>query len=106
MENLTEVFEAIADDIESKEMDVSYSTGVLTVKLGNDLGTYVINKQSPNKQIWLSSPTSGPKRYDYDHNKRDWIYTHDRQSIHTLLTTEVSKALGIPARFTAPADGR
>ncbi|XP_070933807.1 frataxin, mitochondrial isoform X2 [Macaca nemestrina] len=32
-------------------------SGVLTVKLGGDLGTYVINKQTPNKQIWLSSPS-------------------------------------------------
>lgn len=30
-------------------------SGVLTVKLG-DKGTYVVNKQPPNKQIWLSSP--------------------------------------------------
>lgn len=29
--------------------------GVMTVKLG-DLGTYVLNKQTPNRQIWLSSP--------------------------------------------------
>lgn len=30
-------------------------SGVLTLKLGSN-GTYVINKQPPNKQIWLSSP--------------------------------------------------
>jgi len=30
--------------------------GVVTVKLGSDRGTYVVNKQSPNKQIWFSSP--------------------------------------------------
>ncbi len=35
-------------------------SGVLTVKVGGDHGTYVINKQTPNRQIWLSSPT----RYD------------------------------------------
>ncbi len=29
--------------------------GVLTVKLGQK-GTYVINKQTPNRQIWMSSP--------------------------------------------------
>lgn len=29
--------------------------GVMTVNLG-DLGTYVLNKQTPNRQIWLSSP--------------------------------------------------
>jgi hypothetical protein len=31
-------------------------SGVLTLILG-DNGTYVINKQPPNKQIWLSSPS-------------------------------------------------
>lgn len=30
-------------------------------------GTYVINKQPPNKQIWLSSPVSGPDRYVKKH---------------------------------------
>ena len=29
--------------------------GVLTVKLGAH-GTYVYNKQTPNRQIWMSSP--------------------------------------------------
>ena len=38
--------------------------GVLTVRLG-DFGTYVINKQTPNRQIWMSSPLSGPVRYDW-----------------------------------------
>jgi len=25
----------------------------------------VINKQPPNRQIWLSSPISGPRRFDW-----------------------------------------
>lgn len=29
--------------------------GVLTIKLGKR-GTFVLNKQAPNRQIWLSSP--------------------------------------------------
>jgi frataxin len=29
--------------------------GVLTIRLG-DKGTYVINKQTPNRQLWFSSP--------------------------------------------------
>lgn len=36
-------------------MLMTRQSGVLTLKLG-DKGTYVINKQPPNKQIWLSSP--------------------------------------------------
>lgn len=35
--------------------DILLQSGVLTLILGNN-GTYVINKQPPNKQIWLSSP--------------------------------------------------
>ncbi|MCD7448451.1 hypothetical protein HAX54_042249, partial [Datura stramonium] len=32
-----------------------FDNEVLTLKLGS-LGTYVINKQTPNRQIWMSSP--------------------------------------------------
>lgn len=35
--------------------DLLLQSGVLTLSLGPH-GTYVINKQPPNQQIWLSSP--------------------------------------------------
>jgi frataxin len=50
-------------------------------------GTYVINRQIPNLQIWLSSPISGPKRYDF-HNGH-WVYRHDGVSLHELLNQEI-----------------
>ena len=49
---------------EWSEADPTLADGVLTVKLGGKFGTYVINKQTPNKQLWLSSPVSGPARFD------------------------------------------
>uniref|UniRef100_A0A2K5BYP4 Frataxin, mitochondrial n=1 Tax=Aotus nancymaae TaxID=37293 RepID=A0A2K5BYP4_AOTNA len=70
---------------------LGHPSGVLTVKLGGDLGTYVINKQTPNKQIWLSSPSSGPKRYDW--TGKNWVYSHDGVSLHELLAAELTKAL-------------
>lgn len=63
---------------------------MLTIKLGQH-GTYVINKQTPNKQIWLSSPTSGPKRYDYI--DKTWIYKHSGESLYELLSNEIPKCL-------------
>ena len=39
-------------------------------------GTYVINKQGPSRQIWLSSPISGPKRFDFVGGST-WIYRRD-----------------------------
>ena len=66
---------------------------MLTVQLSQN-GTYVINKQTPNRQLWLSSPTSGPKRYDYVDGK--WIYLRDGHCLQDLLSTEFSQILGKP----------
>lgn len=66
----------------------------MTVNLGEH-GTYVINRQTPNRQIWLSSPTSGPKRYDFVGESSGatgkWVYRHNNQSLHELLQQEVQK---------------
>jgi len=43
-------------DIEEFE-DLIESEGVITLKVSEDL-VYVINKQSPNKQVWIVSPVS------------------------------------------------
>lgn len=71
--------------------------GVLTVVFGEPYGTYVINRQTPNKQIWLSSPTSGPKRYDFINGQ--WIYKHDGKTLHELLNNEISSIVRNQACF-------
>lgn len=60
------------------------------------VGTYVLNKQPPNKQIWLSSPVSGPKRYDWivERNAdgvdtRLWVYLRDGSVLTDLLNEEL-----------------
>uniref|UniRef100_A0A1I8FV59 ferroxidase n=1 Tax=Macrostomum lignano TaxID=282301 RepID=A0A1I8FV59_9PLAT len=92
-----EVLERIADKVDdllsksadSSDYDVTLASGVLTLSLGEH-GTYVINKQTPNRQIWLSSPTSGPKRFDYSADSGEWTYSHDGSKLHQLLTKELS----------------
>jgi frataxin len=68
--------------------------GVLTVQLGSPHGTYVINRQRPNLQLWLSSPQSGPKRYDFVNGL--WLYKHDGMPLHRLLEQELSKIMSKP----------
>ncbi|KAL2258018.1 hypothetical protein VTK26DRAFT_8834 [Humicola hyalothermophila] len=91
---------------EREDVDVEYSSGVLTVNLGEGVGTYVINKQPPNKQIWLSSPKTGPKRYDYvvlgdsQHEKQDtatgdWVYLRDGTTLNDLLLEEIGVDLNM-----------
>ncbi|KAK2902563.1 frataxin, mitochondrial [Channa argus] len=89
LDALAEYFEDLTDEpFTLADYDVVFSSGVLTVKVGGGHGTYVINKQTPNRQIWLSSPTSGPKRYDW--TGKHWVYTHDGISLHQLLSKEFS----------------
>nr|XP_008530211.1 PREDICTED: frataxin, mitochondrial [Equus przewalskii] len=92
LDSLVEFHEDLADKpYKFEDGDISFGSGVLTIKMGGDLGTYVINKQTPNKQIWLSSPSSGPKRYDW--TGKNWVYSHDGVSLHELLAAELTKAL-------------
>jgi frataxin len=92
---------ASCDIIERIINEYVEQAGVLTLS-HPPAGTYVLNKQPPNKQIWLSSPISGPKRYDWvvvgdgQHEKGggalgQWIYLRDG----TSLTTVLRKELGI-----------
>ncbi|KAI1196508.1 mitochondrial chaperone Frataxin [Nemania serpens] len=96
IENLLVQYEKMQDS--RTDIDVEYSSGVMNLTI-NDIGTYIINKQPPNKQIWLSSPTSGPKRYDWvvisegqdqkqDTAAGDWIYLRDGSSLSELLRDE------------------
>lgn len=71
--------------------------GVLTVKFGEPHGTYVINRQTPNKQIWLSSPKSGPKRYDFVNSQ--WVYKHDGKTLHELLNNEIPTIVKVAVCF-------
>jgi len=91
---------------EREDVDVEYSAGVLTLNFP-PTGTYVINKQPPNKQIWLSSPISGPKRYDFvvqgegQDSKEgtgggEWVYLRDGTTLSGLLMQEVGVNLSEP----------
>ena len=81
-------------------------SGVLNI-IAPGIGTYVLNKQPPNKQVWLSSPVSGPKRYDWVvegdgmHEKQEsrpfangqWIYLRDGSNLTDLLNEELGLSL-------------
>ena len=61
------------------------ASGVLTLKTPE--GTWVLNKQVPNRQLWLSSPVSGPCRYE--HVDGTWTHTRDGSSLAELLEREL-----------------
>ena len=62
------------DNDNDDEFETVYASGVLNMTFPPH-GTWVLNKQTPNRQIWWSSPISGPRRYEYDENISEWMYT-------------------------------
>lgn len=61
------ILDGIVQDIEDQdpegEIDIDLNDGILT--LITDRGIFVINKQSAAKEIWLSSPVTGPYHFVY-----------------------------------------
>ena len=86
--NLQDAVEAWGEDYDVEDFDFSHEDGVVTIQMGRH-GTYVLNKQAPNRQIWMSSPVSGPLRYDYDEGKKSWVYSRDGHCLHERLRDEL-----------------
>lgn len=110
-----ESVESVVDALEHPGVEeVSCSGGVLTLETANK-GTYIINKQAPNTQLWLSSPLSGPHHYNMvvlkegaRHNNDDgsggeeavrWVSDRDGHSLKERLEEELTGILGTPVRL-------
>ncbi|CAA7406834.1 unnamed protein product [Spirodela intermedia] len=91
--DLQEKLEEYGDEVQVEGFDIDYGNQVLTLKLGS-LGTYVINKQTPNRQIWLSSPVSGPSRFDWDRTSQCWFYRRTKAELLHLLQDELLQLCG------------
>ena len=87
----------IYDEIDKKEYsfidNISLEEGVLTINLKEDK-TSVINIQKPNKQIWLSSPFSGPRRFEFNEANNKWIDIHNsNNSLLSLISKEINEEI-------------
>ncbi|KAJ6433354.1 hypothetical protein OIU84_017114 [Salix udensis] len=96
--DLQEKLEEYGDAVQIDGFDIDYGNEVLTLKLG-DLGTYVLNKQSPNRQLWLSSPVSGPSRFDWDRNAQAWVYRRTKANLLKVLESEMGQLFGEPIKL-------
>ncbi|KAH0607791.1 uncharacterized protein H6S33_002825 [Morchella sextelata] len=85
LEGILESVEAVAE--KRTDVDVEYSAGVLTITVPQ--GTYVINKQPPNRQIWISSPITGPNRFDWDPINYVWVSSRDKATLGGVLKKEI-----------------
>jgi frataxin len=91
---------ALEDQVPDAEIDLE--GGILTVVLP-DVGSYLVNKHRPNREIWLSSPKSGAWHFSRD-PEAGWISTrvveNERPNLHRLLAEELADATGAPVELS------
>lgn len=62
------------------ERDVDESSGIVSISYIG--GTYIINRQSAVKQVWLSSPISGPHHFSLIKDR--WVSRNDLDLLDIL----------------------
>ncbi len=72
-------------------LEIEQSSGMLTIDLPSGK-QFVINRQIPTQQIWLSSPLSGGLRFDYDEDEKIWVLKDGRR-LDTLLKADLEMLL-------------
>lgn len=86
MQSLLDALDIFSED--ELDMDVEYNSGVLTLTTAD--GTYVINKQPPNLQIWLSSPISGPWQFSFNAALQDWVDIRgSNKTLKSIIADEI-----------------
>lgn len=73
--------------------EVDLEGGILNAEL-DDGRIYIINKHSPNRQIWLSSPLSGAHHFSFDSGAGEWVSTRGDARLIGLLESELSSIKG------------
>lgn len=88
--------------LESSNLDVNLADGVLSVASPTK-GTWILNKHTPTRQIWLSSPVSGPRKFNFHSAARSaestgegWLGERDQtEELKTMIIDEWSAAFGV-----------
>ena len=89
----------IADTLESIDnegmLDIELHDGILSIKL-EDGREYVINKHTPTRKIWVSSPLSGASYFSYDEKSTLWhTLKGPALVLRTMLGEELEDVAGI-----------
>ena len=99
-----DMLERLCEDLEEieptagEDFEIDYAMGVLTMVLDGG-NTYVLNKQRPNRQVWLSSPVSGPRRFELGDPSGNalghWRDVRNGDSLTSVLERELRDMTGV-----------
>jgi frataxin len=81
------------------EIDVEVLGEILSLELPSG-GQYIINKNAPLRQIWLSSPQSGAWHFEWDAETLRWHSTRgEKVALDDLLVGELEAITGTRVTF-------
>lgn len=96
MKEVEHVLNKINDEIDSKELEIieniTLVEGVLKITFIGNIN-YVLNIQRPNLQLWLSSPFSGPQRFEFDLETNKWLNIRNKRDLLEILNEEINGIL-------------
>lgn len=99
-EKVADLFYNTADAISLKyeklgnSFNVDATDDLLSIK-SND-SEFLLNRQTPNRQIWLSSPVSGSLKFEYNNENDKWTDIKDpKNEISACLSNEIDKVLSL-----------
>ena len=75
------------------DADGELRDGILTLEI-DEIGTFVINKHGPNREVWLSSPRSGAWHFAWDEGAVTWRSTRGLETLVEVLERDLGQALG------------
>ena len=78
-------------------VDSDHAEGVLSFALGEH--SFVLNKQAPNMQLWLSSPVRGPLRYEFRMDSAAWVNNRDAHPLLPSIAEDVALLTGHTVDF-------
>jgi len=77
------------------ELDVSLEGGVLTVEC-EDGSKIIVNRQTPNREIWIAARSGG---FHFRHREGEWRDTRSNEEFFSALSRVVDLQSGVKAAF-------
>lgn len=88
LNRLVDLMEAYDED---GQLETELADGVLSIVLPSGR-QFMVNRHTPTRQLWLSSPLSGGLHFDYNEADKLWELADGRR-LDTLLKAEVETLL-------------
>ncbi|MDX2218989.1 MAG: iron donor protein CyaY [Burkholderiales bacterium] len=91
---------AIEQALEQADGDIDFETvgGILTIDCGGG-GKIIINRQTPNREIWLAARSGG---FHYRLVGREWADTRGGPALSERLRSVVREQGGVDVMFALP----